>query len=207
MRCGMRYALLAQRGVGAASCRCWCAPIECGPSAACTGELVTRLMCLVCAGTVAAALERMAQPDATEWLYWFWCKPPIGYRQHGLGRQLSQLQARSSPLRAPITTEMVVICVEPALCRCGMRYMYWLAAASERPARCCCALTDRRRRCLKAAASLSHVRGPTAFMLRCCGRGAARCDGVALTLVQADRVSPARTRTAAEATSGPIVVS
>ena len=70
---------------------------------------------------------------------------------HGLGRQLSQLQARSSPLRAPITTEMVVICVEPALCRCGMRYMYWLAAASERPARCCCALTDRRRRCLKAA--------------------------------------------------------
>ena len=37
--------------------------------------------------------------------------------------------------------------------------------------------------------------------------GAARCDGVALTLVQADRVSPARTRTAAEATSGPIVVS
>ena len=95
MRCGMRYALLAQRGVGAASCRCWCAPIECGPSAACTGELVTRLMCLVCAGTVAAALERMAQPDATEWLYWFWCKPPIGYRQHGLGRELSQLQARS----------------------------------------------------------------------------------------------------------------
>ena len=60
MRCGMR-----------ASCRCWCAPIECGPSAACTGELVTRLMCLVCAGTVAAALERMAQPDATEWLYCF----------------------------------------------------------------------------------------------------------------------------------------
>ena len=84
MRCGMRYALLAQRGVGAASCRCWCAPIECGP-----------LMCLVCAGTVAAALERMAQPDATEWLYWLWCKPPIGYRQHGLGRELSQLQARS----------------------------------------------------------------------------------------------------------------
>ena len=65
MRCGMRYALLAQRGVGAASCRCWCAPIECGPSAACTGELVTRLMCLaswlmclVCGGAVAAALTR-----------------------------------------------------------------------------------------------------------------------------------------------------
>ena len=131
-------------------------------------------MCLVC-GAVAAALERTVQPDATEWL-WLWCKP-IGYRQHGLGRQLSQLQARSSPLRAPITTEMVVICVKPALCRCGMRYMYWLAAASERPARCCCALTDRRRRCLKAAASLSHMRAPTAFMLRCCGRGvtAAAC--------------------------------
>ena len=99
----MRYALLRHSGVGAASCRCWCAPIECGPSAACTGELVTRLMCLVswlmclvCGGAVAAALERTAQPDATEWL-WCWCKP-IGYRQHGLGRKLSQLQARSSPL-------------------------------------------------------------------------------------------------------------
>ena len=91
----MRYALLPHSSAGTASCRCWCAPIECGPSAACTGELVTRLMCLVCAGTVAATLERMAQPDATEWLYWFWCKPPVGYRQHGLGRELSQLQARS----------------------------------------------------------------------------------------------------------------
>ena len=35
--------------------------------------------------------------------------------------------------------------------------------------------------------------------------GAARCDGVALVVVQADRVSPARTRTAAESTAGPIV--
>ena len=43
----------------------------------------------------------------------------------------------------------------------------------------------------------------------CCGscagaNGAARCDGVALVLVQADRVSPARTRTAAESTTGPV---
>ena len=46
--------------------------------------------------------------------------------------------------------------------------------------------------------------------MRCCGscsgpNGPARCDVVALVLVQADRVSPARTRTEAESTSGPIV--
>ena len=41
----MRYALLPHSSAGTASCRCWGAPIECGPSAACTGELVTRLMC------------------------------------------------------------------------------------------------------------------------------------------------------------------
>ena len=46
--------------------------------------------------------------------------------------------------------------------------------------------------------------------MRCCGscsgpNGPARCDVVALVLVQADRGSPARSRTAVESTSGPIV--
>ena len=46
--------------------------------------------------------------------------------------------------------------------------------------------------------------------MRCCcscfgANGAARCDGVALVLMQAGRVSPARTRTAAESTMCSIV--
>ena len=103
----MRYALLPQSGVGAASSLLVCiqssaarllrrmadpraqhAPVGRRTEAA----DVPRLVC----GAVAAALERTAQSDATEWL-WLWCKP-IGYRQHGLGRQLSQLQAPSPPL-------------------------------------------------------------------------------------------------------------
>ena len=45
--------------------------------------------------------------------------------------------------------------------------------------------------------------------VRCCrvccrANGAARCNAVALALMQADRVSPARTRTAAESTTGPL---
>ena len=149
----MRYALLRHSGVGAASCRCWFAPIECGPSAACTGELVTRLMCLVCAGTVAAALERMAQPDATEWLYWFWCKPPIGYRQHGLGRELSQLQARSCR-------------------RCEHRYrrkwLYLRRACAVPMPRCAAGSQQRRRGDKRAAAAATCSTPQSARQARCC---------------------------------------
>ena len=42
-------------------------------------------------------------------------------------------------------------------------------------------------------------------VLRQRANGAARCNAVALVLMQAGRVSPARTRTAAESTAGPIV--
>ena len=166
----MRYALLRHSGVGAASCRCWCAPIECGPSAACTGELVTRLMCLaswlmclVCGGAVAAALERTAQPDATEWL-WCWCKP-IGYRQHGLGRQLSQLQAPSPPRRACHAVQPLADALQWLWCWCK----------------------------------------PIGYRQRSgSGVGASR-SGIGSTdgqrAVQADRVSAARTRTAAESTT------
>ena len=52
--------------------------------------------------------------------------------------------------------------------------------------------------------------GAAVCCMRCCGiraraSGAARCDAVALALTQAGRVSPARTRTSAESTTGPIV--
>ena len=63
-------------------------------------------MCLLCGG-MAAALERTAQPDAMEWL-WLWCKP-IGYRQHGLGRQrCSGIGAASSLLLCPHRPPMSV---------------------------------------------------------------------------------------------------
>ena len=53
-------------------------------------------------------------------------------------------------------------------------------------------------RCCLTAASARPQRAP------CVPCGAARCPVVALVLMQADRVSPARTRTAAESTTGPV---
>ena len=49
------------------------------------------------------------------------------------------------------------------------------------------------------------ARAMRAMRCSCMPCGAARCPAVALLLMQADRVSPARTRAAAESTSGPIV--
>ena len=124
-RCGMRYCL---RAGSERPARCWCA------SSRAAAHLLLRRMAdpraqhapvgrgteaadvpgMRCCGSCSGANSTTAQPDATEWL-WLWCKP-IGYRQHGLGRQLSQLQAQSSPLRAPISTEMVVSASSPVLC-------------------------------------------------------------------------------------------
>ena len=47
----------------------------------------------VLSGALAGAVERTVYPDAMQWL-WTW-RRPIGYRQHVLRRQLSELQALS----------------------------------------------------------------------------------------------------------------
>ena len=49
-----------------------------------------------CCGSCSKKANRTVQPDAMQWL-WLRCRP-VGYRQHGLGRQLSQLQAPSPRL-------------------------------------------------------------------------------------------------------------
>ena len=87
------------------------------------------------------------------------------------------------------------ICVEPALRRCGMRFH--LTAASHRRARCWCArnrVADPRAQ--HASVGRGTERADVPGMRCCCScfgaNGAARCDGVALVLMQAGRVSPAR---------------
>ena len=65
-------------------------------------------LCVCRAGDAAAARERTVLPDAMQWL-WIWCRP-VGYRQHGLGRQLSQAGAQSPLLCAPTSTGMACVC-------------------------------------------------------------------------------------------------
>ena len=57
-------------------------------------------------GAVAADLEQMAQPEASQRL-WFRYKP-LGYCQARLNLRRSQRQERLPPLHAPIPTNMVV---------------------------------------------------------------------------------------------------
>ena len=74
--------------------------------------------CVCHAGDAAAARERRTVlPDAMQWL-WIWCRP-VGYRQHGVGRQLSQAGAQSPLLCAPTSTGMACVCIEPAQPRNG----------------------------------------------------------------------------------------
>ena len=74
-------------------------------------------LCVCRAGDAAAARERTVLPDAMQWL-WIWCRP-VGYRQHGLGRQLSPAGAQSPLLCAPTSTGMACVCIEPARLRNG----------------------------------------------------------------------------------------
>ena len=79
-----------------------------------------RLLYVRC-GALAADLEPMAQPAASQRL-WFRCKP-LGYCQGGLDMRLNQPQDRMPPLRAPTPTKMVVVpaSVASVLVRCCSR--------------------------------------------------------------------------------------
>ena len=99
-----------------------------------------------------------------------------GIASYGLRRQLSQLQARPSPLCTPTSTEMIASAAEEPAMRCA-------------DAPCAAAL---QRRALKwlpwrcgavAAAAVEQTMQPDA----------GPCGAAALVLIQADRVSPQRT--------------
>ena len=118
-------------------------------------------------------------------------------------RTRAAAESTSGPIVAAVSTDIDgagCICVEPALCRYGMRYC--LTAAAERRR-----MADIRAQHTPVGRGTAEADVPAMRWYGSCfgANGAARCDGVALVVVQADRVSPARTRTAAESTAGPIV--
>ena len=107
-------------------------------------------------------------------------------------RTRTAAESTSGPIVAAASTDIDgngCICVEPALRRCGMRF--------RRRARCWCArnrVADPRAQ--HASVGRGTERADVPGMRCCCScfgaNGAARCDGVALVLMQAGRVSPAR---------------
>ena len=102
---------------------------------------------------------------------------------------------------------MGCICVEPALALRSADAGPSAACIGELVTRLSCRMADTRAQHTPVGPGTEEADVPG---MRCCGscsgpNGPARCDVVALVLVQADRVSPARSRTAVESTSGPIV--
>ena len=152
---------------------------------------------------------------------WFRCRP-VGYRQHRLRLQLSQPQARLPP--AAVSTDIDEnggVCFGALGAECEARSSDWRSQmqcsgsgfdagrsaiastdsdcswANHRPDYRRCEHRYRRKRsCLLRCPSVLSARRDRVT-------GAARCNGAALVSMQAGRLSPVPTQTAAEPTTGP----